>query len=45
MPDGSVQVLLGAFESPDQAGLSDSVFADAGDDLSMTLVSRVGTTR
>ena len=45
LPDGSVQVLVGAFESPGQVELIDSVFPRAGHDPSMILVSRVGIAR
>ncbi len=45
MPDGTAQVLLGAFESPDQADLIISVLPEAGRNLSRTLVSRVGIAR
>jgi cell division septation protein DedD len=42
MPDRSVHVLTGAFESPDQARLTESVFAFARLGLSLILVPRVG---
>ncbi len=45
MPDGSVQVLVGAFESPDQTELADSVIPEAGRGLSKVLVTRVGIAR
>ncbi|KPJ83261.1 MAG: hypothetical protein AMS18_17655 [Gemmatimonas sp. SG8_17] len=45
MPDRSVQVLNGAFESPDQARLTESVFAFSRLGLSLILVPRVGTGR
>ena len=45
MPDGTAQVLLGAFESPDQADLINSVLPEVGRNLSRTLVSRVGIAR
>jgi cell division septation protein DedD len=45
MPDESVQVLFGAFESPEQAELADSVLAGAGRSLSRVLVTRVGIAR
>jgi cell division septation protein DedD len=45
MPDGSAQILVGAFESPDQAELADSVRWDAGRGLSKVLVTRVGIAR
>jgi cell division septation protein DedD len=45
MSDGSVQVLVGAFESHDQAEMADSAFPEAGRDLSRVLVTRVGIAR
>ncbi len=42
-PDGSVQVLAGAFEAPDQARAADSLLRLAG--LRATLVQRMGTRR
>jgi hypothetical protein len=45
MPDGSVQVLFGAFESPNQAELADSVLPESGRSLSKVLVTRVGIAR
>ncbi len=45
MPDGSVQVLFGAFQSPEQAELADSVLAGNGGSLSKVLVTRVGIAR
>ncbi len=45
MPDGSVQVLVGAYESPEQAELADSVLPESGRGLSRVLVTRVGIAR
>lgn len=45
MPNGSARVLVGAFESPNQAELVDSVLPRGGRDLSRILVSRVGIAR
>lgn len=42
-PAGSWRVLVGAFESPEQAGLADSILSAAG--RSGTLVRRTGTPR
>ena len=45
MPDGSVQVLVGAYESPEQAEQADSVLPESGRGLSRVLVTRVGIAR
>ncbi len=45
MPNGSARVLVGAFDSPNQAELVDSVLPLGGRDLSRILVSRVGIAR
>jgi|GEM_PF-2209248 len=45
MPDGSAQILVGAYESPGHAEMADSVFPESGRDLSRILVSRVGIAR
>ena len=42
-PDGEFRILVGAFESPEQAGTADSILAAAG--LSSLLVTRTGIVR
>ncbi len=45
MPGGTVRILTGAFETPEQARLTDSILSTSGSNLSFVLVPRTGTTR
>ncbi len=45
MPDGTVRILIGAFETLDQAALTESIFSSSGGNLSFVPVSRTGIAR
>ena len=45
MPDSSVQILVGAFESREQAELADSLFPETERGLSKVLITRTGIAR